>query len=97
LLWWVVPVHPIIVILTGFYRGISPSISHSGFDRLVLKGRATVTAGDQFHHLHHSYFHVNFGNTPTPMDKLFGSWHDATPEAHSAFRNMLRTRHTNSR
>ncbi len=92
LLWWVVPVHPVIVILTGFYQGISPSVSHSGFDQLVLKGAKRVTAGDQFHHLHHRYFHVNFGNTPTPVDKLFGSWHDGTPEAHSAFKNLLRAR-----
>lgn len=92
MLWWVVPVHPVIVILTGFYQGISPSISHSGFDQLLLKGGRRVTAGDQFHHLHHRYFHVNFGNTPMPVDKLFGSWHDGTPASHAAFRDMLRNR-----
>ena len=37
-LWWVVPVHPVIVILTGLYQGIGPSVSHSGFDQLMLKG-----------------------------------------------------------
>jgi sterol desaturase/sphingolipid hydroxylase (fatty acid hydroxylase superfamily) len=92
ILWWVVPVHPIVVILTGFYQGISPAVSHSGFDRIVLKGGWNLTAGDQFHHLHHRYFHVNFGNTPTPLDKLFGTWHDGSPEAHSTFRRALRER-----
>ena len=96
-LWWVVPVHPVVVILTGLYQGIGPSVSHSGFDQVVLTGGAKVAAGDQFHHLHHRYFHVNFGNTPTPVDKLFGSWHDGTPEAHAAFRDMLRDRITGNR
>ena len=49
------------------------------------------------HELHHRYFHVNFGNTPTPMDKLFGSWHDGTPDAHAAFRDLLRARRTGAR
>jgi sterol desaturase/sphingolipid hydroxylase (fatty acid hydroxylase superfamily) len=89
-LWWVVPVHPVIVILTGLYQGVGPAISHSGFDQLVLKGRTRVTAGDHFHHLHHKYFEVNYGNTPTPLDKVFGTWHDGTPECIEAFRERRR-------
>lgn len=78
-LWWIVPVHPVVILLTGFFQGISPAISHSGFDQVVL-GNKRVTAGDLFHQLHHKYFEVNYGNTPTPLDKLFGSWHDGQPE-----------------
>ena len=89
-LWWLIPVHPVIVILTGFYQGVSPSISHSGFDQLQLGRRLKVSAGDQFHHLHHRYFEVNYGNTPTPLDKLFGTWHDGSPAAHAAFQERRR-------
>ena len=49
LLWWVVPVHPVVVVLTGFYQGISPAVSHSGFDQVVLGGGTRVSAGDLFH------------------------------------------------
>lgn len=90
LLWWVVPVHPVIVILTGFYQGLSPAVSHSGFDQLVLGDRVRVTAGDHFHQLHHRLYEVNYGNTPTPVDKLFGSWNDGTPEAQAAFKERRR-------
>ena len=86
-LWWMVPVHPVIVILTGFYQGISPSLSHSGFDQVVLWGRTKVKTGDLFHQLHHKYFEVNYGNTPTPLDRLFGSWHNGTLEAITALKH----------
>ncbi len=90
LFWWVVPAHPVVFMVTGFFNGISPSVTHSGFDELVLGGRFRLTAGDQFHHLHHRYFEVNYGNTPTPIDKLFDTWHDGTPEAHERFRDRRR-------
>jgi sterol desaturase/sphingolipid hydroxylase (fatty acid hydroxylase superfamily) len=90
LFWWVVPAHPVIFLMTGFFNGISPSITHSGFDEVILGGRFRISAGDQFHHLHHRYFEVNYGNTPTPLDKLFGTWHDGTPEAHETFKGRRR-------
>jgi len=89
-LWWFVPVHPAIVLLTGIYQGISPSVSHSGFDKIEISRKKSINAGDQFHHLHHKYFEVNYGNTPTPMDKLFGTWHDGTPETHKEIKVRLR-------
>ena len=83
LLWWVVPVHPVIILLTGFFQGLSPAVSHSGFDQLTLSASKKVRVGDYFHHLHHKYFEVNYGNTPTPLDRVFGSWHDGTTAAHA--------------
>lgn len=91
LLWWVVPVHPVVILLTGFYQGISPAVSHSGFDRMLLGKRAEVSTGDHFHNLHHRLFEVNYGNTPTPVDKLFGTWHDGTPEAHAVLKHRRRS------
>ena len=79
--WWVVPVHPVIILMTGFFQGISPAVSHCGFDYVTLGKRIRVSTGDLFHQLHHKYFEVNYGNTPTPIDKFFGSWHDGTAES----------------
>ena len=36
-LFWFIPVHPVVIILVGFTQGISPSVTHSGFDQLVFK------------------------------------------------------------
>ena len=97
LLWWVVSAHPFIVILTGLFNGLSPAVSHSGFDRVELgkrRGRTTA-AGDYFHHLHHRYFECNYGNRPVPIDKLFGTFHDGTPEAHARMKQRMRDRRGN--
>ncbi|MXZ81789.1 MAG: sterol desaturase family protein [Gammaproteobacteria bacterium] len=93
-LWWFVPVHPIIVILTGLFQGASPSVTHSGFDYLDLGKGRKVTVGDYFHQLHHRHFHVNYGNTPTPFDKAFGSWHDGTEAGREVVKRRMRSKRT---
>ena len=87
-----VPVHPLVVTLTGLYQGVSPAVSHSGFDFVEARGRR-LRAGDWFHQLHHQHFNVNYGNTPTPFDKVFGSWHDGSAESLRAQRERLRKLH----
>ena len=72
------------------YSGVSPAVTHCGFDRIVLFGRWEVGAGDYFHHLHHRYFEVNYGNRLVPLDTLFGSYHDGTPEAHERMKDRRR-------
>ena len=84
-LWWVLPVHPLVVIMNGLYFGLSPAFSHSGFERIRLGGKISLPTGDYFHQLHHRYFEVNYGNTPTPLDKLFGTWHDGSEQSHAQF------------
>ena len=91
-LFWFIPVHPVVILLAGFFQGISPSISHSGFDQLILKGRTRVAAGDWYHQLHHQYFNFNYGNKTTPFDKVFGSWHDGSPESLQAQKKRIRSR-----
>ena len=96
LLWWIVPAHPFIVILNGVFNGVSPAVSHSGFDRFEISRREgrdrTAPGADYFHHLHHRYFECNYGNRPVPIDKLFGTFHDGTPEAHTRMRQRMRAR-----
>ncbi len=89
-LWWVVPIHPALLILTGLYQGVSPAVSHSGFNRLKLAGGIDVPAGDYFHHLHHRFFHVNYGNSMTPVDKPMGSWHDGGDSGRALVRQRMR-------
>lgn len=94
MLWWVVPVHPVIILLCGFFQGISPAISHSGFDQIILNGKTRVSTGDWYHQLHQQYFNFNYGNPTTPFDKIFGSWHDGTPESLQQQKSRIRSRRT---
>jgi sterol desaturase/sphingolipid hydroxylase (fatty acid hydroxylase superfamily) len=42
--------------------------------------------------LHHQYFNLNYGNTPTPLDKVFGSWHDGSADSLAAQKARIRER-----
>jgi len=89
-LWWLVPVHPVVIVLTGLFQGIGPATSHSGFDFIKLKGGFKISTGDWYHQLHHQYFNFNYGNTTTPFDRLFGSWHDGSSESLQAQKERKR-------
>ena len=78
ILWWVVPVHPIVIIVTGMYQALNPTVSHSGFKYLKLGQKLKVNTGDWYHQLHHQYFNLNYGNTFLPIDKWMDSWHDGS-------------------
>ncbi len=90
LLWWVVPVHPVVILACGMYQGPGPAPSHSGFERVRLVRRWSVPAGDLFHQLHHRCFEVNYGNTTTPIDKVTGTWHDGTREMEERLKGRRR-------
>lgn len=91
--WWI-PAHPVLIIMLGFFQGIGPAISHSGFKEVRLGQRFRLASGDPFHQLHHKYYEVNYGNQPAPFDKLFGTWHDGTRAAQDAFRARRRAQPT---
>mgnify|MGYP001159715554 FL=1 len=80
-LWWFIPVHPIIIIVTGLYQALNPTVTHSGFEYLQLGSKFKVKIGDWYHQLHHQYFNLNYGNTFLPIDKWMGSWHDGSEES----------------
>ena len=92
LIWWVVPVHPVIIALTGIFQGVAPSVSHSGFDYLKICKRIKISTGDNFHNLHHRFFHINYGNVASPLDKLFNSWHGGDEAGKAVLKQRLRSR-----
>ena len=96
ILWWFVPVHPVLIIITGFYQGLHPALSHSGFDYIQINGKLRLTTGDWFHQLHHQYFNLNYGNTTTPFDKLFGSWHDGSQQSLESQKKLMRNKRRQS-
>ena len=86
----VVPGSPFIATFCMVYLMISPSPSHSGFDRFVVKEGSNFRGGDYFHHLHHRYFEVNYGMLLLPLDKWFGTFHDGSVEAHEEMKDRRR-------
>jgi sterol desaturase/sphingolipid hydroxylase (fatty acid hydroxylase superfamily) len=86
------PGSPFIITFCSVYLMISPSPSHSGFDRFKMTEGTNFHGGDYFHNLHHRYFEVNYGMSLVPMDKWFGTWHDGSMEAHEVMKD--RKRHT---
>lgn len=82
LLHWVIPSHPIHVIFHLQHLAFAPAQGHSGFERIIVNGKAVLQPGDYFHNLHHRFFECNYGGDGTiPFDKWFGTFHDGTPEA----------------
>ena len=82
LIFWIVPSHPIHTMFALQWAAVGPAPGHAGFDKIELKGKASVP-GDFFHYLHHRYFECNYGSTMLPFDRWFGSFHDGSPEAHA--------------
>ncbi|MBX2885520.1 MAG: sterol desaturase family protein [Granulosicoccus sp.] len=89
---WVVPIHPVLIIALGLFQGVSPAVSHSGFDYLKIGKTLQIPTGDNFHNLHHRYFHINYGNSMTPIDYLFNSWHDGSEKGKAVLKQRMRAK-----
>ena len=82
LIFWVVPSHPIHAMFTLQFAALMSTVGHIGFDKLVVTKKISFPS-DFYLYLHHRYFECNYGNTVFPIDKLFGTFHDGSPEAHA--------------
>jgi sterol desaturase/sphingolipid hydroxylase (fatty acid hydroxylase superfamily) len=84
LLFFIIPSHPIHMINLASRLGVSPAQGHTGFDRVVVGGEASMDTSYYAHYLHHKYFEVNYSDGMVPLDRWFGTFHDGTPEAQEA-------------
>jgi len=80
LIFLLIPSHPVHVIFNLMFHGLGGPSSHTGYDALQLSKSRQLNFGDFFHQLHHRHFDCNYGTYDTPWDRLFGSFHDGTPE-----------------
>ena len=80
LIYFLVASHPVHVIFNAMLHTIAGPTSHCGYERVKLFGLFNLQLGDFMHQLHHRYFDCNYGSYETPWDKVFGSFHDGTPE-----------------
>ena len=86
----VIPGSPFIATFCIVYLLISPTPSHSGFDRFKIGEGMNFHGCVYFHNLHHRYFEVNYGMLLVPLDKWFGTFHDGSMEAHEAMKSRKR-------
>ncbi|OED37597.1 desaturase [Chromatiales bacterium (ex Bugula neritina AB1)] len=97
LLHFVIPSHPILVIMHLYTRCLAPALSHAGFEQILVKDKKLIDAADFHHQLHHRFFECNYGNPDSPWDRWFGSLHDgsdaATAMVRERRRRMYQSRH----
>ena len=94
LIHWVVPSHPIAMILNGQHATLSAAQGHVGFEEAVVKDNVKVPVASYFHQLHHRYFECNYGEPDMPFDYWFGTSHDGTPEAREQMLARKRSMHS---
>jgi len=81
LVFFLIPAHPVIVLLHLYIRAIGPCFTHAGFENAMVGEQKLVDAGDFHHQLHHRYFECNYGTAEMPWDRWFGSFHDGSEAA----------------
>ncbi len=93
LIHFVVPSHPVIFLFHIYSHALGPAFSHAGFEKLLLKDKKLMAAGQFHHQLHHRFFECNYGTTEMPWDEWFGSFHDGSEEATERVREVQRRKH----
>ncbi len=92
---FVIPSHPVILLVHLYSRSLGPAFSHSGFEKLLVKDTAVFESADFHHQLHHRYFECNYGTVDAPWDRWFGSYHDGSEEATARVREQRRKMYRN--
>jgi len=75
------PSHPLLFLYGLQVTGVGAVVGHVGFDRIEVGARGTIETHCYAHYLHHKHFEVNYADGTTALDKLFGTWHDGSPES----------------
>ena len=90
LVFFLVPAHPIHILFFLNFLTLGAATSHTGYQKLLIRGDWGLGLGDYFHQLHHRYFECNYGNVDMPWDDWVGSAHDGTSEATRRLRESRR-------
>lgn len=83
LIHFVLPTDPLHITFHLMFYALLAVTTHTGFEGLLAGNKKRLHLGMFHHQMHHRYFECNYGNMDVPWDKLFGSFHDGTVEAHA--------------
>ena len=90
---WIIASHPLHAMFHLMHLGISPAPGHSGYESIVLKDGKGIPIGAYMHYLHHNYIECNYGGDGLPLiDKLMGTFHDGSDEAHERMNQRIKQR-----
>lgn len=89
---WLLALHPLNALYQIHIAILNAAVSHTGFDKLLVGGHASIDSNNYFHYLHHKYFECNYGSTVAPMDQLFGTFHDGSDDAQKVMRERMVSR-----
>lgn len=92
LIHFVVPTAPVHMVFHLIYYALYAITTHTGFEGVWAGGRKRLHLGQFHHQMHHRFFEVNYGTPEIPWDKLFGTFHDGTPDANERMKTHLRQR-----
>lgn len=87
---WLLALHPVNALFQIQIAIFNAATAHTGFEKLRLGPRLAIEGGSHFHYLHHKFFECNYGGSLVVLDRLFGTFHDGTDEAHVAMRQRMR-------
>jgi sterol desaturase/sphingolipid hydroxylase (fatty acid hydroxylase superfamily) len=88
----VLPSNPVLAIYQIHFAGFGAIPGHIGFDKMEIGQDFAIDSHSYGHYLHHKYFEVNYGDGLVPLDKVFGTWHDGSPDAQAALKARRRMR-----
>ncbi|WP_172330098.1 sterol desaturase family protein [Mangrovicoccus sp. HB161399] len=88
----ILPSHPLHALFSLHHAAFGSLIGHIGFDKVVTGDRAAMDTHAYSHYLHHKFFEVNYGDGLVPLDRVFGTFHDGTPEGDRAMDARRRRR-----
>lgn len=92
-----IPSNPVCAYFTLHGAGFGAVNGHLGFETFELTDNHSLDSHAYLHYLHHRFFEVNYGGDGlVPLDILFGTWHDGSPEAEDRMRARLRARRARS-
>jgi sterol desaturase/sphingolipid hydroxylase (fatty acid hydroxylase superfamily) len=83
---FIVPLHPVHLILGVIYNGPGAAMTHTGYEDLLIKDKRRLALGTFYHQLHHRYYECNYGNQEMPWDRWFGTFHDGSVDASRRYR-----------
>ena len=89
---WLLALHPLNALFQIQFAVFNAAMSHTGFEKILLRKDVGVESNSYFHYLHHKYFECNYGGTIAPMDQIFGTFHDGSDEAQKRMQKRMRDR-----
>jgi sterol desaturase/sphingolipid hydroxylase (fatty acid hydroxylase superfamily) len=91
LVFFIVPAHPLLVMIYLNLLLMMTPIDHNGFHRILLPGGKAFDVDFYMHYLHHKFFRVNYAfDTSFPADVWQGTFHDGTQAGQEAMKRRMK-------